>query len=410
MINAFRARLARTFASLARYNYRLYFTGYTISSIGTWMQWVAFGWYTLTRTDSGLQLGIVQALQCLPVLLLSPWAGLIADRFDQRRILLASQALLALLSLGAGVLIWMHLMTIPLLYALAFATGIVTTVDSPTIAITFPSRLVGDDLIKNAASLNALSFNTARIIGPAIAGVLIAIAGTPICFIVDALSFCAMLFALLIMHTHEIEPCKPVSREKGQVIAGFRYARAHAIIFPLLATLFVVGTFTFEFQVSLPLFAKEAFNGDAGTLALLFSLMGVGAIIGALVSASQHGTTLQQAVIWLVLFGISITATSLMPIVPLALVGMACIGFTMTVFMATIGSLLQTESDASMRGRIGAMRSMATQGTTPIGAPIIGIIGEHFGGRFGLLTSGLAACMATIGLVYTMRQKHSRKS
>lgn len=388
-----RAHFAHTFASLSRYNYRLHFIGFCISSMGTWMQWVALSWYALELTGSGLQLGLVLAITFAPFLFLGSWGGLITDRFDNRTVLYVTQSLLATLSLATALLIWTHMMSLPILYALSLLAGVVTVFDEPAL-ITLAPRLVGEGLIKNAMSLNALAFNLAKITGPMLAGVCIAAFGTPLCFVGNALSFGAVIIALLCMRAGEIYPKKIADRSPGQVREGFRYVRANPVLLSLLIGLLIVGTFTYEFQVSLPLFVRDALRGDASIVALLFSAMGTGAIVGAFASASRHKAQPKDAAWWLLLFGVSIIATSLSSIVPLALIGMLFVGLASTSLMATVGSILQSESDSAMRGRVTAMRSMAMMGTTPIGAPVIGFIGERLGGSAGLLAGGVAALVA----------------
>ncbi|MBA3413924.1 MAG: MFS transporter, partial [Chloroflexia bacterium] len=287
-MQAVRGFRERTFSSLRIRNYRLYVLGQGISLSGTWMQTIAQGLLVLRLTGSGTALGIVVALQTLPILLFGPWGGVIADRFPKRRILYVTQVASAVLALGLGLLIATDLIELWMLYGLALALGLVNTIDNPT-RQTFVLELVGREELSNAVSLNSTQINLARVIGPALAGGLVATVGLAACFLVNGLSFLAVILVLRRMRAEELRPAPIVARAKGQLAEGFRYVRATPLVFNTLVMMAIIGTFTYEFQVILPLFSEFTFGDGESGYAAMTAAMGVGAVVGGLVTAGRRG-------------------------------------------------------------------------------------------------------------------------
>ena len=257
-----------TFTSLRVRNYRLYFIGQAISLCGTWMQTIGQAWLVLQITKSGTQLGLVVAVQFIPVLFLGPWGGLIADRFSKRKILYFTQSISALLALTLGILVATHSVSLWMVYALAFILGLVNTVDNPT-RQTFVTELVGKDKLANAVSLNSIEINLARVIGPAVGGILIASLGLAPLFILNGASFMAVIYALYLMNETELFRTALFEKAAGQLRASFRYIRSNPILFDTLIMMSIIGTLTYEFAVSLPLLSEFTFHGTAETYAII---------------------------------------------------------------------------------------------------------------------------------------------
>lgn len=390
--------LNRTFASLAIRNYRLYFFGQSISMSGTWMQTVAQGWLVLQLTGSGTQLGIVVALQFVPMLLVGPWAGLVADRFDKRVIMYWTQILFAFSAGIIAFLVYAEQIELWMLYVFALAFGIVRAFDQPA-RQTFVVELVGPGHLRNAISLNATVNNLARAVGPTLAGALIAGIGIAFCFAVNALTYVLVLWMLFLMRGDELIREKPAPKLPGQILEGFRYVRSTPVIGWTLLYMALIGTFAYEFQVSLPLLAQETFHGTAASYAALLAAMGIGSVIGGLFAAGRHRIAPRELAVYALLFGVSVAATALMPTLPLALVGMVLVGY-FSINVTSLGNtMLQLASAPNMRGRVMSLWSMAMLGSTPIGGPIVGAIGEYAGARWGLAIGGLAALVAGLGML-----------
>ena len=283
------ATRSATFASLHNRNFRLFFAGQAVSMIGTWMQSVAQAWLVLELTDSGTALGWVIALQTLPVLFGAPYAGLIADRVDKRRLLLCTQSFMGVLALLLGVLTVTHSVSLWMVYALAFGLGIGNAVDNPT-RQSFVLEMVGTADVRNAVTLNSVLVNAARAVGPAVAGVLIAVTGVGICFLINAGTFVAVLYALARLDVSALQPSPPATRERGQLRAGFRYIRQTPALFVPLLMMAVIGMLAYEFQVVLPVVARSTYGGGAQAYGFLTAAMGVGAVVGGLVVAGRGFT------------------------------------------------------------------------------------------------------------------------
>ncbi len=291
----------KTFSSLSVRNYRLYFFGQGISQCGTWMQVVALGWLVLTLSGSGTQLGTVLALQFLPLLFAAPWGGALVDRLDKRKLLIRTQSLAGILSLLVSILVFTGSIQIWMLYIFALCAGAIKVVDNPA-RQTFISETVGNEHIKNAVSLNSTMVNLARAIGPTIGGILIASVGIAFCFLIDALSYIAVIAMLLRIRTGEFVP-PPAPKVPPRISDGFRYVRSVPIISTTLIMMAVIGTFAYEFSVSLPLLAQQTFHGDATTYAMLTAAFGGGSALGGLFAAGRHSISARQLITFAFLFG-----------------------------------------------------------------------------------------------------------
>lgn len=385
----------RLFAALTVPNFRLYLTGQAISLPGTWMQVVAQSWLVLQLTRSGALLGLVAAAQFAPVLLLGPYGGLVADRADKRRLLLGTQTALGLLALTLGLLTVTHQVRLWMVFALAVALGIVNSVDQPT-RQTFVPEMVGRDLVQNAVSLNSVLTNGARAIGPAVAGLVIATAGLGVCFLVNAASFAAVLLALARIRTRSLNPAPHAGHQPGQLTDGLRYVRrTPGLLVPLLM-MALVGTFAYEFQVSLPLLARFSLHGGAGTYGFMTAAMGVGAVCGGLAVAGLSRTGLLPFTVAAAGFAGAVFGAAVAPSLPWELAALAVTGFFSTGFMATGNTTLQLTADPQYRGRVMALWSVTFTGSTPIGGPVIGVIADGLGPRYGLGAGALACLAATI--------------
>ena len=385
-----------TFASLRTPNYRRYFAGQAVSLVGTWMQTVAQAWLVLELTGSGTALGLVAAAQFLPILLLAPYGGLLADRLDKRAILVATQTALGAMALTLGALTVTGAVRLWMVVVLALALGVATAIDNPA-RQAFAQEMVGADGLRNAVSLNSVMVNAARAVGPAVAGVLIATVGTGLCFLINAASYAAVVAALVGMDARALIPAPHLDRAPGQVRQGLRYvARTPDLLVPLMM-LALVGTLAYEFQVVLPLMARGPLDGGAGTYGLLTSAMGAGAIVGGLYVAGHGRTGLRPLSTAAAVFGVAILGAAVAPSVATSLVALAAVGAASVAFLSTGNSTLQLTAEPRFRGRVMALWAVAFLGSTPLGAPVIGAVSEHLSPRGGLVIGGLA-CLVAAGL------------
>jgi MFS family permease len=393
-----------TFSSLRIRNYRLYYIGQIISNAGTWMQSIAQAWLVLKLTNSGTMLGLVTALQYLPILFLGPWGGVVADRFPKRKLIIITQSIFGVLALILGTLVATGLVQLWMVAVLAFCFGLTNVVDNPT-RQSFVVEMVGEDELKNAVTLFSSLVNMSRIIGPAVAGILIETIGLAPCFILNGISYIAVIIMLMVMRPEELQPAAPLTHARGQVIAGLRYVGATPILRDVLIIMAIIGTLTYEFQVSLPLIAQFTFHGTAATYAALSASLGVGAVAGGLLTASRKNTSFKALVIAALLFGMSTVAAAMMPTLGLAMAALVVVGFCSIVFSALGNTTLQLTSMPQMRGRVMALWSIAFLGSTTIGGPIIGYIGQNVGPEWALATGGVAALVAgTYGLIALSRR------
>ncbi len=404
-----RRRSAGLFAALSVPNFRLYFTGQAISLVGTWMQSVALVWLVLEITGSGTLLGLVVAAQFLPVLLLGAYAGLVVDRLNKRRLLLATQTAMALLALLLGMLTVTHTVQLWMIFVIAALFGCVNSLDNPT-RQSFVMEMVGGIRVQNAVSLNSAMVNGSRAVGPAVAGGLIATVGVGVCFLVNAASFIAVLIALSVMRVSELCPTEPVPREGGQLREGLRYVRRTVGLLVPLLMMALIGTLAYEFQVVLPLLARITLHGDAETYGFMTAAMAAGAVAGGLYVATRDSTGLLPLTVAAAGFGATIFAAAIAPSLTVELVVLPIVGFASTTFLATGNSTLQLTSDPRLRGRVMALWSVTFLGSTPIGGPIVGAISEYVGPRYGLAIGGVACLLAaSIGVAALGRVPPSKR-
>jgi MFS family permease len=387
--------MSRTFESLRVPNYRLFFSGQVVSWTGTWVQWVAQGWLILRITDSGLGLGLVTALQWLPVLLFGAWGGVLADRFDKRRVLMLTNLLSALLSLFLGIVTVAGAVNLGIVIVVALLLGFVTAVDNPT-RQTFTMEMVGRGRLTNAVSLNTATFTIARILGPTVAGFMIAGVGIGQCFLVNAASFIPILIALTVMKKDDLFELEGAGERLGGVIEGLKYVMSVPVLRMLLTIMAVVGTLQYNFQVILPVLAKETFAGDARTLGLLGAFLGVGMLIGSLTNAAVGRPTRKYLVLVAFFLGGMTLVVAGAPSVWIATAFMIPLGAASMGFLATMNSSLQLTSSDRMRGRVMALYFVLFLGSTPIGAPIVGWIAETFSPRAALAAGGLVTLGACL--------------
>ncbi|MXP23548.1 MFS transporter [Gordonia sp. HNM0687] len=394
-------------ASLSNPNYRLYFAGQSLSLTGTWMQMTAQAWLVLTLSGSASVLGAIVALQALPILLLGPYAGVIADRVDRRRLMIVLQAImgvlagiLAILTLGGWVQIW-HVAVLALL------VGLNNAFENPA-RQAFIHQVVGEALIRNAVTLNSVMVNAARAVGPGVAGLVLAAVGAGWCFAINALSFVAVVVSLVAMNTATIQHEEPIVRARGQLRDGLRYVRGSPALWIPLVMMALVGTLAYEFQVSLPAAAAGTFDGGPEALGFMTSAMGVGAVVGGLIVAARGTTGLRPLTIAAAGLGVTIAATAIAPSLPVAIGALFFVGWLSVTFMSTGNATLQLNADPQMRGRVMSLWSVAFMGSTPIGGPIIGAISEVTDARVGLGV-GAASCFVAAALGAAVWRRGNRQ-
>ncbi len=390
------AALRRSFTSLSVPNYRRYFTGQLISLSGNWMQIVAEMWLILSLTGSGLAVGVTSALQFLPFLLFGAFGGLLADRIPKRDLLIVTQTLMAApalvlwgITVSGAVAPWM-------VWALVFVRGSVNAIDNPT-RQSFAIEMVGPDRVVNAVSLNNAIIHSARILGPAGAGILIATLGVAPCFLLNALSFGAMIVALRAMNPAELRPAPVADRGRGAVRAALGYvARTPSLAIPL-GMMAVVGTLGYNFQVILPLLARFTFDGGPATYTALAVAMGAGSVVGALVAGARGRVGPRLLIAAASGFGGVALLAALAPSVPLEMAALIPLGAASVTFAAGINSSLQLAADPAMRGRVMALYSIVFLGSTPIGGPIAGWLSQSIDPRAALVMAGAAGLVAAVG-------------
>ncbi len=400
---SFQETTRRTFSSLTNPNYRKFFFGQMTSLVGTWMQTTAQSWLVFTLTHSATDIGFVVALQTLPVLILGPYGGVIADRVDKRRLMILLQSLMGVQAAILATLSLAHVVTFADVCALAVLLGLNNSFENPS-RQAFVLEMVGARDLRNAVSLNSTMNNVARAVGPAVAGVLIASVGEGWCFAVNAVSFVAVVASLVAMDRSTLSPSEPAVRAKGQLREGFRYvARTPALALPL-AMMALVGMLAYEFQVTLPIVASRVFHGDSTVYGLLMAAMGIGAIAGGLVTAARGRTGTRALVSASLIFGAVMTFAALSPVLAVEIVALALVGFASVSFLSMANSTLQLSTDPQMRGRVMALWAVAFLGSTPIGGPLIGWITNTLGARVGLGVGALSCFVAAlIGLVALRR-------
>jgi MFS family permease len=375
-------------SSLRERNYRLYFFGQLVSVAGTWMQTVAQSFLVLHLTSSGTALGLATAARFLPLFLFGPLGGVVADRVDKRRVLYVTQTLSGLLAGTFAVLIATGTIEMWMVYLLALSLGCVNVFDNPA-RQSFIAEMVPPAELSNAVTLNSVSLNMARVFGAALGGVFVAGLGLATCFALNGVSFIAVLISLVLMRQADLYPALRAVKEKGQVLAGFRYVRRTPELIVPMVMIAVIGTLAWEFQVTLPLIAKDTFHKGAGTYGLMASVMGGGAVVGGLVSASRARPRARALSLAAIGWGIAIFAAAVAPNLPIELVTMVFVGYGSITFNSMAKTTLQLASKPVMRGRVMALWALAWQGSTPIGGPIVGWVAQAFGARWSLVVGGL---------------------
>lgn len=399
--------MSGTFRSLRVRNYRLFAGGQIVSLTGTWAQRVAQSWLVLELSnDSGVALGIATALQFLPVLLFGLYGGVLADRYDKRRLLIGAQAAMGVLALVLAVLDLTGTVQLWHVYALAFGLGLASVVDTP-VRQAFVSEMVGPDDLPNAVGLNSATFNSARIVGPAVAGIAIAAVGTGWVFAANALSYVAVLAGLHAIRTSELYPSQRLARAKGQLREGLSYVRRRPELLIPMVLVFVIGTFGLNFEITLALVVKNVFRLDAGAYGLLTAFFAAGSLIGALASARRTGPPRQRTLLGAaIVLGLLIIAVGLAPNLPVMAVLLVPTGIAALTFTTTTNSSLQLASAPQVRGRVMALYVLVFLGGKPVGGPLIGAIAEVFGPRSSLLVGGAVTALA--GVVAAVALARSR--
>ncbi|KPC54731.1 MFS transporter [Amantichitinum ursilacus] len=397
------------FRSLKGHNYRVWAAGALVSNIGTWMQRTAQDWLVLTRLThhNASAVGIVMALQFGPQLLLLPWTGSAADHYNQRKLLMVTQATLGALALVLGVLTITGVVALWQVYLFAFASGCAAAFDAP-VRQTFVAELVGETDLPNAVALNSTSFNAGRMVGPAVAGLVIASIGTGWAFVVNGLSFFAVLISLASLRVSALRPNPRARRSKGSFIEGLRYVAARPDLKAILVMLFLIGTFGLNFQIFISTMAVSVFHADARSYGLLSSFMAVGTISGALLAAGRANTTFNALLIGSAIFGLGCTLAAIAPSYAWFATALAVIGIAAMTFTNGSNALMQLSTEPAMRGRVMALRLSIALGGTPIGAPIVGWVADHAGPRWAL-GIGAASGFAAAGVaLYALRLRVHR--
>jgi MFS family permease len=392
-----------TFAALSVPNYRRYYGGQSISLIGTWMQMTAQSWLVYTLTHSGTMLGVIIALQTLPVLILGPYGGVVADRVDKRRMMIALQSAMGVQALILGVLSVTGAIQVWEIGVLAFGLGVNNAFENPA-RQSFMMELVGAEHLRNAVSLNSVLVNVARSIGPAVAGILIATVGDGECFLINAASFVPVVFTLTSMDTTKLATVTPAPRTRGQLREGLRYIRSAPTLAVPLVMMAIAGCLTYEFQVSLPVMADRGLRAGATGFGFMTAAMGFGAVIGGLLVAARGKIGLRPLVLSALGFGTALTFATVAPDLPLELVALGIAGAGSIAFMSMGNSTLQLNSAPEMRGRVMSLWFVAFQGSTPIGGPLVGLTMAAIGPRAGLGLGATVALLVAFGGALALRR------
>jgi MFS family permease len=403
-MTAIRREMSDTFRSLRVRNFRLFFTGQLISQIGNWLTLVAQTLLVLKLTDNGVALGGLAAAQFGPVLVLGPWAGLVADRSDKRRLLLIVQTIAMSQSFALAVLAFSGDPPVVAIYAVALVGGITVAFDNPA-RRAFVVEMVPADDMQNAVSLNSALMTSARVVGPALAGLLISTVGFGWCFLLDGLSYLAVLAALKLMRTEELRPAPIASRGKHQIRDGFRYVRSVPELWVPLTMMAVVGTLSYNFQTVFPLFTARDLHGTGTTFTILFSVVSLGALVGALGTARRRTISVRTVAVASLFYGASMALMAIVPNQAAAFVVGVVLGASSIAFITSSTAIVQIEAAPDMRGRVLALQARLFLGSTPIGGPIVGWVSQAFGARYAI---GLGAVAALGAGVWGMLEVRSR--
>lgn len=398
------------FRSLAGVNYRIWAAGALVSNVGTWMQRTAQDWIVLTQlTDNNAAaVGFVMALQFGPQLLLLPVTGWAADRLDRRKLLMATQGAMGLLGLGLGLLTVTGVVQLWHVYVFALLLGAVAAFDAPA-RQTFVSELVSGPNLSNAVALNSASFNAARLLGPAVAGLLTAAVGAGWVFLINAATFAAVLISLMTLHRDQLHRTERATRSRGSLVDGFRYVRHRPDIVVILIMVFLIGTFGLNFPIFISTMSVSVFHQGAGEYGVLSSIMAIGSVIGALLSARRERPRVALLFAGAAFFGAGCALAAVMPTFWLFAIALIAIGVSSQTLMTTANGTVQMTTDPVLRGRVMAIYMAIFMGGTPVGAPIVGWVADVFGPRWAMgvgAASGFAA--ALVGVFYLVKHRGLR--
>jgi len=397
------------FSSLRIRNFRLYMAGLTVSVAGNWMQNVAVGWLVLQLTRSGTVLGVVTAARYAPLLLLGAWGGLVADRHDKRLLLRLAASIQLVVAAVLGVLTMTHVIDVWSLTTLILVAGVVDVVDTPS-RQAFMNNIVGRDRIGNAIALNSVLVNGARVVGPGIAGFVISTVGVGPCFLLNAASFGATWLGLQLMRRDELIPTAVEVAAKRQIRAGLRYVLSTPDLRTPLLLVAVAGAFAWEFPVSIPLFTSDTFQGGASEFGWALSAISAGSIAGGLLAARRRTVSQRSVAASALLWGIAILAASFAPSLAVAYGLLAVVGSGAVTFNAMSKTFLQITSRDQMRGRVMALWSIGWQGTTVLGAPVVGVLGQTLGGRYGLAFGGICCIAVAVPVLLSRSRAPAERS
>jgi MFS family permease len=395
-----------TFRSMGSRNFRLFFTGQLISQVGNWLTLVAQTLLVYKLTHSGVALGFLAAAQFGPVLLIGAFAGLVADRSDKRKLLIIVQVFAMLQSFALAAVAFMHHPPVAAIFAIAIAGGTATAFDNPA-RRSFVVEMVPSKDINNAVSLNSALMTGSRVIGPAVAGLLITTVGYGWCFLLDGVSYTAVIIGYFMMNTDELRRAPAQERGRGQIREGLRYVMSVPELWVPLAMMTVIGTLAFNFQTVLPIFVARDMHGSTVTFTWLLSVVSMGSLVGALRTARRTSISVRTVSLAAVGFGVAMTALALSPNLPVAFAVGVGLGVTSIAFMTSSTAIVQTQADPSMRGRVLSLQAMVFLGSTPIGGPIVGYIGQHFGGRYSL---GVGAAGCLVAGAFGLLQHQARRA
>lgn len=386
--------MSPTFHSFRYVNYRLWFTGAFVANIGTWMQRVAQDWLVLTvlSNDSGIAVGVTTALQFAPALFLSAWAGLLADRVDRRKLLMATQVGMGVLAGALGLLVMSGSAQLWHVYVFAGLLGCVSAIDGPA-RQTFVADMVPADRLANAVGLNSASFNAARMIGPGLAGLLIAWVGTGWVFMINAVTFAATIVALARMRVDELQPVPHVARGKGQIREAMRYVRKRSDIIVVMVVVGVVSTFGLNFQLTSAVMARTEFGKGPGEYGILGSVLAIGSLSGALLAARRERPRVRLVVGSALAFGVASGVMALMPTYPLYALATIPVGFASLTMLTAANATIQMSTAPAMRGRVLALYIVVFLGATPVGSPVVGWVAETFGARWSIGIGSIASLL-----------------
>ncbi|WP_265522590.1 MFS transporter [Oerskovia flava] len=400
--------MSATFSSLKYFNYRLWFASALVANIGTWMQRVAQDWLVLTdlTDNSGVSVGIVTALQFAPVLLLSAWAGLLADRLPRRKLLIGTQSAMGVLALGLGALVLSGHVELWHVYVFAGLLGCVSAIDAP-VRQTFVAEMVPSDRLSNAVGLNSASFNAARLIGPGAAGLLIALVGTGWIFVINGVTFAATIVALTRMRSRELHAMPSASRSKGQIREGIRYVRGRTDIVVIMVVVGVVSTFGLNFQLTSAMMARVEFDKGPSEYGILGSVLAIGSLTGALLAARRERPRVRLVIGSAFGFAVATGVMALMPTYPSFAIACIPVGLASLTMMTAANTTIQMSTDPAMRGRVMSLYMIVFLGATPIGSPIVGWIAEEWGPRWAIGIGSISALLVSVGAaLWAMRSWH----